>query len=848
MTHEQQNKVSVTTKLFQKTKVYTESIEDWISTYLLGKPSDIKSILKTERRWIKQRRNKIKTRASEHNVQISDEEVARSAFGLALSGGGIRSATFNLGLLQAFERYKLLWHADYMSTVSGGGYIGSSLTWFKSITAPKKRSRKRSKGKIEDDTFPFGTQRRDHGGIGGKVLAWLRSHGYYLMPGDGLTVWSLIAAIITGTLVNLVILVPPFLLLFHLLSRNPLTLPQPLEFLNQLIAPGVNGRGFAGLFIVGGFGVLIYGIRGLIYVSTRKSANLRKYEKQDRGDQSIIIKLALSLLMVLVAVSPCLVRELPFRLHKIFSIGNMGIGFAVLLLTSLTAFFAFLVMISSYVISTIVPWLRGFIVQRRLREWAGGALMYGVLFAVVGTIPLVYFTLLRWLPNIIDEVMSAFSVSGVISILSALKGRKGGNETRGWRSLLLSIGLALLIYGIFLWFYHLMIIRSSSMELTWLMIMFFVSLLLAVLADTNQISMHRYYRNRLMEAYMPYSIEGAEWRRQPPHWYPYATHREVDRFRLKDIAVTDAPYHIINTIVQTLGSNDPKLSGRGGDSFIFSPKYCGSESTGFAPTGKYMGGDMDLATAFAISGAAVDPNTYATRSRPLSFLMTLLNIRLGYWIPNPRNPKFSSKKVRPWWWIYMFREMLGRGLTENNAQVHLSDGGHFENLGLYELVNRQCRYIIVSDATADPNFSFADLAKVIELVRVDFGAEIHINVSDIRPQGDMKYSKHAFARGKITYNSPGRNGEPEEADFLYIKTAVTSDLTEDIYGYRRAHGKFPDETTADQFFTEPQFEAYRELGFLLGSMACGNQKVRDMDSFFKNVDEYLQRTTSKNES
>jgi hypothetical protein len=733
-----------------------------------------------------------------------------------------------------------------MSTVSGGGYIGSCLTWFKSITAPKKQLRKKSRGKKdEDDLFPFGTQRRHHGGIGGKVLAWLRSHGYYLTPGDGLTVWSLIAAIITGTLVNLVILVPPFLMLFHMLSRNPLTLPQPLEYLNQLIAPGIVGRGFAGLFILGGLGVMIYGIRGLIYVLTRKSANVRRYRKQRISGQSIIIKLALSWLLVLAGMSPLLMRELPFRLHEIFSIGNIGIGFAVLLLTSLTAFISFLVMISSYVISTIVPWMRGFIVQRRLREWAGSALMYGVLLAVVSTIPLVYFAALRWIPSFIEEAMSAFSVSGVISIFSALKGRKEGSEARGWRSLLLSIGLALLSYGIFLWFYHLMVIRSSFMGLTGLLIMFFVSLVLAVLADTNQISMHRYYRNRLMEAYMPYSIEGAKWRRQSPHWYPYATNREADRFRLKNIAITDAPYHIINANIQTIGSSDPKLSGRGGDNFIFSPKYCGSESTGYAPTENYMGGDMDLATAFAISGAAVDPNTYATRSRPLSFLMTLLNVRLGYWIPNPQNPKFSSKKVRPWWWVYMFREMLGRGLTEKNAQVHLSDGGHYENLGLYELVHRRCRYIIVSDAAADPNFSFADLAKVIELVRVDFGAEIHINVSDLRPLGDEKHSTHAFARGKITYNPTGRDDEPEEADLLYIKTAVTDHLTEDIYGYRRTHEKFPDETTADQFFTEPQFEAYRELGFLLGSLACGKKKVRNMDRFFEDVDEYLQKTTSK---
>jgi hypothetical protein len=192
--------------------------------------------------------------------------------------------------------------------------------------------------------------------------------------------------------------------------------------------------------------------------------------------------------------------------------------------------------------------------------------------------------------------------------------------------------------------------------------------------------------------------------------------------------------------------------------------------------------------------------------------------------------------------LYVSRD-VGRGLTENCAQIHLSDGGHFENLGLYELVHRRSRYIIVADAAADPKFSFADLAKVIEMVRVDFGAEIDIDVSHLQPQGDDKdkRSKLAFARGTISYNAGEDDTEAKKADLLYIKTAVIDNLKEDIYGYRRAHDKFPDETTADQFFLEPQFEAYRELGFLLGSLACGHKNVNKMESFFECIDEYINR-------
>ncbi|MCP4665942.1 MAG: hypothetical protein GY849_06215 [Deltaproteobacteria bacterium] len=173
--------------------------------------------------------------------------------------------------------------------------------------------------------------------------------------------------------------------------------------------------------------------------------------------------------------------------------------------------------------------------------------------------------------------------------------------------------------------------------------------------------------------------------------------------------------------------------------------------------------------------------------------------------------------------------MLGRGLDEKRWHVHLSDGGHFENLGLYELIRRRCRYIIVSDAGADPKWKFGDLGRAIEMARVDFGARVDLDTRPLMPPGKNEASPLPFVLGKVTYN----NGA--FADLIYIKTAITKGLPEDVYAYCRVNPSFPDETTIDQFFDERQFEAYRELGFQIGLQLCGKKDCGDLDALIKRL-------------
>jgi hypothetical protein len=659
---------------------------------------DVNTVVADELMWIKERREK---------AGVLPGEPAIDRVGMSLSGGGVRSATFNLGVMQALQRYGVLKFVDYLSTVSGGGYIGSSLTWFKSR---------------KPDEFPFGTKRSDYSAYG-RVLNWLRTHGSYLNPGSGMTTWALIGAVLMGTIINLLIVAPLLLSITYWMS-------QPI---------------------------------------------------------------------------PAVKNENAFMLMAFAGLGSLML---------------FLIIVSAMV--TWFQFLAGTVWERRVRVVMGWLLKIAFALGVFGLIPQAY-ELLSKLPLLIRPYISASAVSAIgIALLRSAAGEKPSI----WAPLLRYVSVLFIAYGVFLLFFHF----AKGLEGPWSWWWVFVLFIMGGAVNINLTSMHRFYRNRLRDAFMPYNVGPG------PNGFPNASEKQADVCLLKDLQPSDAPYPIINTNIQLVGSKDPKLAGRSGDSFILSPYYCGARCTGYRKTDQYNNGKMDLATACSVSGAAVDPNTYMTRSRAVAFLMTLLNLRLGYWAANPRS------KIQLWsrFWPYdMLREMLGR-LSERSRGIRLSDGGHFENLGLYELIQRRCKYIIVCDASADPDFNFSDLAKVTEMVRVDFGAKIEVEVDAIRPDPETGLSKIAYATGTVTYSSPDKVPAP----ILYIKTAVTRAdssrraLPNDLYSYKRMNPTYPDQSTANQFFDERQFEAYRELGYQLGRQVCGATDQKSIKEFFEAAEKH----------
>jgi len=202
-------------------------------------------------------------------------------------------------------------------------------------------------------------------------------------------------------------------------------------------------------------------------------------------------------------------------------------------------------------------------------------------------------------------------------------------------------------------------------------------------------------------------------------------------------------------------------------------------------------------------------------SPPLAFLMTVFNVRLGWWLPNSRyaNDQFRVQpKGGPHCSLfYLLCELLA-STTDRSKYVYLSDGGHFENLAIYELVRRRCNFIIACDASADGATNFDDFGNAIRKCRSDFGVEIKIDTAKLIPTGDPKFANVQWAHGKIRYPK-GPNGEEGFfGDLLYIKPAITTELPRDVLAYRDTHAGFPHQSTAEQWFDESQFESYRTLG------------------------------------
>lgn len=372
--------------------------------------------------------------------------------------------------------------------------------------------------------------------------------------------------------------------------------------------------------------------------------------------------------------------------------------------------------------------------------------------------------------------------------------------------------------------------------------------LIGFFTNPNAISFHRYYRKQLSDYFLQFA------------------RNEFDNMSLKDVFKIDsekkedfiAPYPLINTCLNLLNpSGDAVFKGtKTSDYFLLSPLYCGSGLVGYVPTDRYLDYQkMTLPAAVTISAAALNPGMGLYSNKMLSVLMTIFNARLGFWISNP----LILKKARAivWWPVYFFRELVGR-IGSGNTMINISDGGHIENLGVYELLRRGCRLIIAVDAGEDYVYGFADLNNLIIRARNELGLEIRFREDEqpedlIRPRPSQVYSKKRFAIADIyqwweddkvilsanqeqsteliNFDEPRKIGT-----FVYVKSSVLAPtgkpaLTEEgsdddrrkygTYKYKIYHPDFPHEPTSDQFFDEVQWEAYFQLGQFIGADVLG---------------------------
>jgi hypothetical protein len=299
---------------------------------------------------------------------------------------------------------------------------------------------------------------------------------------------------------------------------------------------------------------------------------------------------------------------------------------------------------------------------------------------------------------------------------------------------------------------------------------------------------------------------------------------------------TSAPLHVVNVALNLVSGDDPAWQERKAECFTVSPMHSGSSQLGYRDSRTYGGRrGISLGTAVTISGAAVSPNMGYHSSKPIAFLLTLFNVRLGWWLGNPgqAGEQTFTRSCPNYAVAPLFAEAFG--LTDRRHHyVYLSDGGHFENLGLYEMVRRRCHVIILGDGGCDRECSFADLGNAVRKIRIDMGVPITFDGAiPIFPRRDEPRKDGQYcAIGTIHYSAI--DGEDAlDGVLLYVKPAFYGTEPADVFNYAQGCKDFPHETTADQFFSESQFESYRALGChvmqqVLSSPAVSSRKLEQV--------------------
>jgi hypothetical protein len=373
--------------------------------------------------------------------------------------------------------------------------------------------------------------------------------------------------------------------------------------------------------------------------------------------------------------------------------------------------------------------------------------------------------------------------------------------------------------------------------LVWLTITVTWVIALGWMADPNALALHSFYKARLVRAYL--GASNPRRRQQGADINDPAYGDDLDLSAALRGSEAGGPYHLVNTALNLVGGRDLTTAQRSAASFLLSPLFCGSVRTGYRRTTEYMRGAMTLGAAVAASGAAASPNMGArTPSAALAMLLALFNVRLGLWVPTPHREHWRSPQARVWPY-YLLRESLSQ-TNDLVSYCYLTDGGHFDNTGLYALVERACRYIVVVDDGADPEPCFEDIGDAIRRCRIDFGAEIELDASGFRRTqrhlvdgdevrlatitladgrratvhtsvGSVRYAPaHLLALGRDP--EACRRSGSDVGTIVWIKPALTGDEGVDVMQYGLQNAAFPQQTTADQWFDEAQFESYRRLG------------------------------------
>lgn len=855
---------------------------------------------------------------------------------LCFSGGGIRSASFGLGVLTQLARLSrgagknsVLNKIDYVSTVSGGGYVGSWFTgWLRAkntldeLNAQEKAAQEKAapakpggpdngreikKVDVQEKITPSALDRviDDLGGpppTGAdpepSPLRHLRDYTSYLAPRSGLLsadTWTLAAIFLRNLLLNWGILVPAFAALLllpvfntylfswvtsHLEASRLLWIAGGLALVsflyigwhlpgNYKIQPAK--AGFAG------FGIPLFLSAWCLSASFAVAQNqhVDVYQQYWRllfvAVSSHIGLVAGRILRAMVMEgykrAPNFVRDVCVQFFT-----ALGSAFFVAWLLWLLALkvgsylsgagdvrlfvsVSVSLILASFALTAVL--LNGLNAQfdaEEDREWwsrSGAFVLMGiVLWPLVHLLVLYGHEITEAAQKVFRGVPGQVSIPALTGLIGGLASWAGFNPATGSghakvdlnklssaskflakRELLIpALGtLFFVLLGIALtqandWLSRLIggTPYPASIPTRALVIEFAatlaIALLLNVFVNVNTFSLHAMYRSRLIRSYL-----GASNPRRRPN--PFTNFDPGDNFSMEDApADGSAPLHIVNIALNVVATKKLAWQQRKAESFTVSALHSGSFRVGYRPTKEYAGTNgISLGTAMAISGAAASPNMGYHSSPILSLVMTFFNARLGWWLPNPGpKGKYLWAKNSPVFSLFpLLNESLGQ-TTDESRWVYLSDGGHFENLGLYEMVLRRCKRIIVVDGSADPAFNFEDLGNAVRKIFIDLGVPIDLDPAknadpaSLPPSvslqhGSNSHNRHWFVM-TIRYSCVDGTPAGEDGTLLYIKASLNENEPADVTQYAKTHPEFPHESTANQFFNEAQFESYVRLG------------------------------------
>jgi hypothetical protein len=823
----------------------------------------------------------------------------RERTALCFSGGGIRSATFGLGVLQGLSHHHLLSKFDYLSTVSGGGYIGSWLSaWRKRDTILH----------IENSLSRRPSQKLD-----GEIsqVEHLRSYSNYLSPNVGLLsadAWTLAATILRNMFLNWMILVPLLavaLLVPKLALAITMALPVSAFPLALLVAIGA----VAAILAVVNIGRCLpsmgnvsctqvqYIWRVLVPLSASAALFNTFWVGWYRSGRTLSLSQYLAFGAALHFAGWLPVSDPGRQFLQQRSVGKTYLvsartgashlftrrGVTLLVWAVITGALAgwgasavadfdglspakhparivcmgFPIVMAIYFFATAL--FSGLTSKRTNdedREWwarsGGWVLIVACAWAAASSLVIGGPALIAWAGAKATAAGGAGGLlSGILGSLAGLSSKTSASKEKGDGASAGSsswVGFAVKLAP----FAFLLVLLIGISELAEIMVSaqftpaidramvfyrtaawqlfqqdlglgsafppdgrpFAVVLLIAcagVLAtvmatkvNVNSFSLHAMYRSRLIRAYL-----GASNPNRNPNLFTGFDQSDNPPLHMLS---TGKPFHVVNMALNLVHGKRLAWQERKAESFTATRLHCGSARVGYQKSEHY--GDANgitLGTAMAISGAAASPNMGYNSSPLAAFLMTFFNARLGWWLANPgpagqgrwseRGPRSALKSL--------VSEAFGQ-TDDENPYVYLSDGGHFENLGLYEMVLRRCDTIVVVDAGADPDYQFEDLANALRKIRVDLGVTIHFGKPLDMHSGIAPGNVHC-AIGHIGYDCADGGGATN-GTLVYIKPVLEPTLSVDLDQYHSTHRDFPQQPTADQFFNESQFESYRRLG------------------------------------